>query len=412
MSVRKREWTTDRGEKKSAWICDYVDTLGVRRQKTFNLKKEADKFAATASVEVREGIHVADSASATVLQAAEFWLASGKQANLERATLTQYEAHVRLHIGPLIGTTLLSKLSVPLVRAFEDKLRETGRSQVMVKKLLVSLGSILADAQERGLTTRNVVREKSRGRKKGNDSRNEKRQKGKLKIGVDIPHRDEIKAIIAVLEGRWRALMLTVIFTGLRCSELRGLRWQDVNLDQREIHVRQRADRYGDIGEPKSDAGTRTVPIGPMVVNALKEWRLSCPKKLTGKQDAEGRPIRALDLVFPNGNGNVENHSNIRRRGVIPLQIAAGVTIETEDLDEDGNPVLDAKYPGIHSFRHFYASWLINRPADGGLGLPAKVVQERLGHSSIVMTMDRYGHLFPRGDDAEEVAAAERTLFT
>jgi integrase len=50
------------------------------------------------------------------------------------------------------------------------------------------------------------------------------------------------------------------------------------------------------------------------------------------------------------------------------------------------------------------------RLADGGLGLPPKVVQERLGHSSIMMTMDVYGHLFPRGDDAEELAAAEKAL--
>jgi integrase len=53
-----------------------------------------------------------------------------------------------------------------------------------------------------------------------------------------------------------------------------------------------------------------------------------------------------------------------------------------------------AKYTGLYSLRHFYASWCINRRADGGLELPAKVVQERLGHSSIAMTMNTYGHLF------------------
>jgi integrase len=64
----------------------------------------------------------------------------------------------------------------------------------------------------------------------------------------------------------------------------------------------------------------------------------------------------------------------------------------------------------LPALRHFYASWCINRRADGGLELPAKVVQERLGHSSIVMTMDTYGHLFPRGDDGAELAAAESAL--
>jgi len=80
--------------------------------------------------------------------------------------------------------------------------------------------------------------------------------------------------------------------------------------------------------------------------------------------------------------------------------VAAGVT------DEAGRP----KYGGLHALRHFYASWCINRKADGGLELPAKVVQERLGHSSILMTMDTYGHLFPRGDDGAELANAERAL--
>ncbi|MEJ1938487.1 tyrosine-type recombinase/integrase, partial [Nostoc sp. NIES-2111] len=68
------------------------------------------------------------------------------------------------------------------------------------------------------------------------------------------------------------------------------------------------------------------------------------------------------------------------------------------------------KYTGFHALRHFYASWCINRKEDGGLGLPAKVVQERLGHATIAMTMDVYGHLFPRGDDAAELAAAEDAL--
>jgi integrase len=69
-----------------------------------------------------------------------------------------------------------------------------------------------------------------------------------------------------------------------------------------------------------------------------------------------------------------------------------------------------AKYGGLHSLRHFYASECINRRVDGGLELPLKVVQARLGHASIQMTTDRYGHLFPRGDDGAEMAAAEKSL--
>jgi integrase len=88
-----------------------------------------------------------------------------------------------------------------------------------------------------------------------------------------------------------------------------------------------------------------------------------------------------------------------------------GIAVRVKDrLDADEDPVLAAKYTGFHALRHFYASWCIKRREDGGLGLPPKIVQERLGHSSITLTMDTFGHLFPRGDDASELASDEAAL--
>lgn len=395
MSVRKRMWTTGKGVEKSAWVVDYVDTKGKRRLKSFKLKKDADQFAATASVEVREGVHVADRDTVTVTKAGALWIASGENAGLERSTINQRKRHLKFHIEPLIGETLLSKVTVPAVRDFEDRLRTEGRSPAMVKKAVGSLGSILADAIERGLATRNPVRD-IRGRRKG-DRRQENRQKRRLKVGEDIPSREEVRALVGALSGRWRPILLTAIFSGLRSSELRGLRWQDVDLEGRAISVHQRADEFGEIGRPKSEAGERTIPIPPMVVNALREWKLACPKG-------------DLGLAFPNGAGKVESHANVINRGLVPAWIAAGVAVDTGKRDEDGKSILMAKYSGLHALRHFYASWLINRLEDGGLGMPLKVVQERMGHSSITMTADTYGHLFPRADDADELAAAEAAL--
>ncbi len=68
-----------------------------------------------------------------------------------------------------------------------------------------------------------------------------------------------------------------------------------------------------------------------------------------------------------------------------------------------------AKYQGMHTLRHFFASWCVNRPADGELGLPPKTVQERLGHSDIRITMNTYSHLFP-SDDGAELEAGELAL--
>lgn len=408
MSIRKRTWTNAKGEEKTAWVVDYADGKGVRRLKTFAKKKDADNFAATAKVEVREGSHVADSASVTVKAAGAFWIATGEQEGLERSSIDQRKRHLKLHIEPFLGSTLLSQLTVPGVRAYQDRLRKNGRSQVMTRKVIGSLGSLLSDAQERGLATRNPVKDMRVRRRRGKERQADKRQKGKLKIGIDIPSRDEIRSIVGALKGRWRPLLITAIFSGMRSSELRGLRWPDVDFEKAEISIRQRADDYGQIGPPKSEAGERTIPIPPIAVNVLREWKLACPRRRI--KDAGGEISTELHYVFPNGSGNIESRSNIIKRGFLPSQIAAGVTVSTEERDDEGKPIIAAKYGGLHALRHFYASWSINRPQDGGLGLPAKVVQERLGHSSITMTMDTYGHLFPRGDDAEEMAAAERSL--
>jgi integrase len=417
MSVRKRNWTNAKGVEKTAWVVDYIDGQGKRRLKTFSgkdPKKRADDFAATARVEVRDGTHVPDDASETVTAAGEKWINAARRRQVERGTLVQYRQHLNLHLTPFIGDKLVSKLTVASVRDLEDTLLDEGRSPAMVRKVMVSLGSLLADAQERGKCIRNPVRDKSRVQQKGRAKRLERRHKGRLKVGEDIPTRDEIKAIVAALSGRWRPLLLTAIFTGLRASELRGLRWQDVDLDRRTVHVRQRADRFNDLGNPKSDAGERSVPLPPIVVNALKEWRLACPRPRTGERDEDGKPImdeiKPAQLVFPNGQGKVETLSNIVKRGFMPAQIAAGVTIDTGEMDEKGRQVIAAKYTGLHALRHFYASWLINRREDGGLGLPPKTVQERLGHSTIALTMNTYSHIFPTSDDAGELAAAEASL--
>ncbi len=190
-----------------------------------------------------------------------------------------------------------------------------------------------------------------------------------------------------------------MIFTGLRASEARGLRWEDVDLKKGILHVRQRADRYGVVGMPKSGAGRRTVPLPPIVVNTLKEWQLACPKNDAG-------------LVFANRAGNIEYHNNMLHRGLWVTELAAGVSVASDKVDEEGNPIMYPKYSGFHTLRHWYASWCINRKIDGGLELTPKSVQTRMGHSSIQVTFDTYGHLFPAVDEGAAVAAARRRLYS
>lgn len=401
MSIRKRLWPDAKTGPNERWVVDYKDGQGKRRLKTFAKLRGpggAEEFEAQTKVEVRQGVHVAESASATVSQTGKLWITTLKASSLERSSVQDYERTFRLHIEPFIGSLKLTALNTPRLRAFTDEIRTAGRSASMTRRVMTTLGTMLSDAQERGLVVRNAVRDMT-GRR-AVESRQEKRQKGRLKVGVDIPAREDIKALVGALQGRWRPLFITAVFTGLRASELRGLRWKDVDIERKELRVHQRADRFNAIGKPKSITGERTIPLPPLVANTLREWRLQCPRLDTGKVDASGNAVMTLDLVFPNGQGKVETLGNILKRGLHPAWIKAGITADSTDE-------VKPKYTGMHCLRHWFASWCINRKEDGGLGLPPKMVQDRLGHSTIALTMDRYGHMFPRGDDGSEMAAAE-----
>jgi integrase len=372
MSVRKRKWKT--GE---AWVVDYADPKG-RHMETFRLKKDADARWAQVKVNIRAGTHTAPNRSITVKEAADNWLKHAESEKLERSTLESYQQHVNKHIVPRIGDVKIANLTMPSVKAFADDLKLACNTKVMAKKVLQSLKAILKEAQSRGDVAQNVAA--------GVSIKVSKREKQNLKVGEDIPTREEVAKIVQHLEGPWRPLILTAIFSGMRASELRGLLWKDVDLEGATLHVRQRADRYYQIGVPKSLTSERVIPLPPIVANTLKAWSAPCPKG-------------ELGLVFPNPDGGIDNLPRIVKLGLQPAQVRAGVV-------KDGK----AKYPGLHAFRHFFASWCLNSKDKGGRALPLKEVQALLGHSSITMTADVYGHLLPVEKDHDELAKAQRAL--
>jgi integrase len=386
-TVRRRTWRSA-GEVRTTWLADYFDQERKRHQVAFKTKKEADAFLVQARHEVSRGVHTPASTSLTVAEAGELWIAQAEAGEepLEPSTLRQRRQHLDLHLKPFIGKDKLAELGPGTVQSLRATLIREGRSRAMVKRAVASLGAILATAMTHGKLARNVVREQPR-------QSLAKRHKKKIEVGRDLPSKDELRRMLEHAKGRWRPLVVTAIFTGLRASELRGLRWDpDVDLDRGVLRVRQRADRWNTIGSPKSDAGKRDVPLAPMVVNTLRNWKLACPKG-------------ALGLVFPNGEGNVESLPNIHRRGLGPLQFTAGITTaaqisakEPRLTEKQGarKAKLHPKY-GLHSLRHAAASLFIEQ------GFPPKRVQALMGHSSIQVTFDTYGHLFP--SEAEDRVA-------
>jgi integrase len=389
MSVRKRTWVTkSTGEVKTSWNVDYRDQHGKRHIETFAKKKDAEAREAKIRIEVGLGTHVAPSDSISLKDAASHWINRCKADGLEMSTIRGYQDMIDLHILPRIGeNTKLAKLTPKMVEAYRDGLlkgneQHKALSRAMARKVLISLKMLLRASKHAHVA--DDVRIKL--------AREEKRP---IEAGRDFPQPDEIKRMIAcATTPRQKALLLTMVLTGLRASELRGLRWTDVDFDAAELHVRQRADRYRQIGVPKSKAGTRTIPLPPDLISALKVWKIGCPKGPDG-------------LVFPSRKGVIDHNPQLLRT-LAPVMELAGVVKVTVDATT-GQTKIEPKY-GLHSFRHFFASWCINPKNRGGRELPPKEVQHLLGHSSIVMTLDVYGHLFPAKGDHHELAEATRAL--
>jgi integrase len=363
MSIKKRKWRTPKtGEERESWIVDYVDQYGKRHIKTFKTNKAALAWATEAHYEVKQGVHTPATASITVAEAAELWIAHGEAEGLEYSTIQGRRDHLNKHIAPFIGREKLSSLTVPRVYDFDARLRDNGRSVAMRRKVMTSLKSILSHAQRQGRVAQNVAR----GVSVKADRRN---HTGPLQAGVDFPTLAELRQLIDGAPDKWRPLIATAIFTGMRVSELLGLRWSDVDLEGElpVIRVRQRADRRGNIGSPKSRAGSRDIPLPPFVVNTLRQWRVACPTS-------------EFNLVFLAAGGGIKNYFTLRSSAWLPLLTKLGLP----------------QY-GFHSLRHAAASMFIAH-----LGWTPKRIQTVLGHASITMTYDRYGHLFEDRDNDKE----------
>ncbi|MCZ4273367.1 tyrosine-type recombinase/integrase [Maritalea porphyrae] len=299
----------------------------------------------------------------TIADAAEIWISRCELDELEQSTLRSYRGQLKHHILPLLRDTELKLLSRGDVREFLDAmLAKSTRS--MTGKVLTSLRSLLSEAVDREWIEYNVAKDIK--------LRNNKRN-GYRRV---FPEKSELRKILDVVCEKDRPFWTTAIYTGMRLSELRGLSWLNVDFDKGLINITQRADENFKIGRPKSKAGERTIPMAPSVRYHLQAWKLVCPKG-------------PLDLVFPNGVGNVESSANIHTRKWRPLMKKA------ELLNDAGKPKFN-----IHSLRHAAASLFLEQ------GWPLKKVQTILGHSSITMTMDVYGHLMD--DVANDVSLFEK----
>jgi integrase len=313
-SIRKRRLPSC----KTVWQVDYRDQAGRRRHRQFPTRRAADAWLVTARAEVAEGTHVPASESRKFADVADAWIEDCKRRGLERATVDVYEQRLRDYGKVCIGDRRIGELTTADVTQFYEDVLDRSCSHEIVRRVRIEAGAVIRYAQKKGWIVKNAfaLTPYEGGKRK--------------KRRPMMPTLQEVRLMIRQVTEHWPdfcAMFYVLIFCGLRSSELRALSWRDIDFGTSTMTVRQRADRWGRIGQPKSDAGTRDILFPEIVSKELKKWRTRCPKS-------------ALDLVFPSSRGTVANHANIMNRFLRLMQIEAGILVKKEVVGKDGKKLV------------------------------------------------------------------------
>lgn len=381
MRIRKRVWTTKRGERKTGYIVDLgLHPISRRRRR----KQFPTRAAARAWLEQRPPERTGP--PTTVKAAGEAWIHHVKGKGRSHATWCKYHQHLNKHIAPIpvpqhegdndpvpFGRWELADLKASTVLRFSMALREAGRSGIMVQKVMASLRMLLRYAANADLgpgTTGDTIR--------ATVAKREKRP-------VLVPTPEQVRTLLRLLNSQkgpvtlGQALINLLPSTGLRPEEVRALPETHVHVTERPyyVDVAYAADERNVIGPPKSAAGYRRIPLTDDVARILRAWLKQKPKN--------NHPVVG-PLVFPTSGGHVYGPANLYHRVWKPLMKAAGLIEVHDAIDPKTKERRWRPLFTMYALRHFYAWVLIKQR-----GVREKELQKKMGHSSIQITLDTYG---------------------
>ena len=329
---------------------------GRRLTKTFKTRSEAKGWRIDALAGVRRGTLRAG--DATLQEAAERWLAGAAVGAVRNrsgdiykpSVVRSYETALRLRVLPDLGARRLTDIERRDLQALVDRLVGAGDGASTIRNALLPVRAIYRRALARGEVAVNPTTGLELPAVRGTRER--------------VASPDEAKRLLASLE-RDRALWATAMFAGLRRGELRALTWDAVDFDRGIIRVVSSWDRKAGPVAPKSRAGRRTVPMASAVRVQLAEHRLQ-----SGRADG---------LVFGRTADSPFDPSTVVDRARKAWSNAGLESI------------------GLHECRHTFASLMIVA------GVNAKALATYMGHASVTITFDLYGHLMPGNEEEAAV---------
>jgi integrase len=301
----------------------------------------------------------------TVAQFLEEWLQGYVAMNTAPRTRERYEEIVRIHLILALGSLPLLALQPQHIQKYYAKALQSGRrdgkgglSARTVHKYHRVLYEALRYGVKHGVLVRNVAESVDPPRPENKEI---------IMLGPN-----DLGRLLDRAKGTpYYVLFFTAVYTGLRRGELLGLRWCDIDLELATLSVvqtlQQLRSREYVFREPKSRRGRRQIALSPSLAILLREHRA----KQENARKLLGRPLAPTDFVFSHPNG-------------IPLR-PNSVTRAFQTIAES------AGLQGVrfHDLRHAHATLMLQQ------GIHPKIVSERLGHSSVAITLDIYSHVLP-----------------
>ena len=320
---------------------------GKHRRKTVGpRKRDAERALAEINVEIARGTYREPRRIRFAEFAAE-WLRDYAKPQVKASTFTGYESLTRMHLVPFFGPYQLSEVTPALVQRFQsEKVAEGKLSPNTVGKAMTLLKEMLGHAVQWEYLRANPAQHVKKVRS--------------VRPEMDFLTPTEVTRFLEKCSPGFRPLFTTAVLTGMRRGELLGLQWGDLDWASSSIRVR-RSLYKGKFVEPKSARGYRTISMTPHLESTLRRHRLASPHS-------------EADLVFCGQTGGPLDPDNLVKREFLPALRRAGL-----------------RQIRFHDLRHTFASLMIHQ------GENVKLIQEALGHASVQVTIDRYGHLLPGG---------------
>lgn len=329
------------------WVAEISLPGGKRRRKRSKTQADVKAWLLAQRDATRDGL-IVENDKITFGQFFSRYYQDVLTHNVQPKTLESYESMARVHLLPALSEYRLTAINPQILQSLYSEKLNSGLSPRTVHYLHTLIHMSLKQAMKWGLVVRNVA-----------DLVDKPSQKRKA---PDVWNTDQVNRFLKKISGhRWFPIYVLAIYCGVREGEVLGLRVEDIDLMHRVLYVRQTVQyligKGLTIKEPKSDAGKRPVTIPGFALSVITDYLLSIQKE--------------SGLIFTTSN----------KTPISPRNLIRHFKSVIEDLN-----LPDIRF---HDLRHTHASLLLQA------GVNPKVVQERLGHSSVTLTLNTYSHVLP-----------------